>query len=210
MPLKNQPCAYCGSTEHRRIKGHVISRNLFHEFLPVDTQRITVPECEKCKAAWEDAETHFRNVFVLIWDSLKLQNDRRLDKMRRSFQQPDGPRRWRDLVNQIVPANPPNGKREAIYPAKDPLCCMILRRIVRGLSHHHNLGSPIQDHLVEVGPMPYELPPAFEEEMTWHQLAPDFFKYGFCQIDDDDIRSFWVMFFSNHIRLFGVIFQEKE
>lgn len=171
MSLKNQPCAYCGSTEHRRSKGHVFSRHLFHELLPDSTRRITVPECEECKAAWEEAEAHFRNVFVLIWDSEKLQDDRRLAKMRRSFRKFDGPRRWRDLLNQIVPVNTPNGEREAIYPTKDPLCCMILRRIVRGLSHYHNIGSPIQDHLVEIGPMPYELPPAFEEEITWYQLA---------------------------------------
>lgn len=204
MPLKNQPCAYCGTVKYKRINGHVISRNLFHEFLSKNVQRITVPECAQCKAAWEDAEAHFRNVFVLAWNPDQLQEDNRLDKMRRSFQKSDGMRRWRDLLNQIVPVN----TREAVYPTKDPLCLMILRRIIRGLSHYHNLGTAISESSVEVGSMLWELPPAFEEEMSWYQLAPDFFTYGYCQIDDSEIRSFWQMNFSNHIKLFGIIYQD--
>jgi hypothetical protein len=198
---RDRPCAYCGTTEIERTKGHVIPKSLYPDSLP-NAQRITVPECMDCKALWEDAEPQFRNTMVAIWDPETVVEDSRWRKMQRSMSKCDGPRRYRDFIDLLVAQNTPKGKRHAIYPAKDPQCNLILRRIVRGLCHHHGLGSAIADSRVWCDVMQFSVPEAFRSEITWHELSPGFCTYGYTVLGDERFHSFWLIRFSNHAKSF--------
>ena len=179
MVLKDQPCAYCGSSKSPCTKGHVIPKNLY----PAETKAITVPECKECKAIWEDAEPHFRNIMMAIRDPEKVIKDDHFARMQRSFKKCDGPRRLKELLDLIVPASPPNQEREMLYPAENSAFNLILRRIVRGLCHVEKLGSPVADNRVRCDVIKCDVPEAFKPEFTWREIAPGFFRYGYVFLD---------------------------
>lgn len=195
------PCAYCGTTEIDRTGGHVISKNLYPDSLP-NAKRIIVPECKECKALWEDAEPHFRNIMIAIWNPEKIAKDSRYESMKRSLVQCDGVRRFREFTDQLVSVNTPEGDREMIYPAKDSRCNLILRRIVRGLCYHHGFGSAISDARVLCDVMRFRVSEEFQPEFTWHEISPNFFRYGYAIIRDDQFHSVWLLQFSTHNKSF--------
>ena len=106
--LINDPCAYCGTTHTERTKGHVIPRSLYPDSLP-QAKRITVPECTDCKALWEDAEPHFRNIMVAIQNPDQIVKDNRYESMRRSFSKCDGQKRFKDFADLLVSVDTPDG-----------------------------------------------------------------------------------------------------
>ncbi|MGE0347873.1 hypothetical protein [Hydrogenophaga sp.] len=200
--LKHKPCAYCGSKAVPRGKGHVFPRSIYPDTLP-DAKRITVPECETCKAIWEDAEPHFRNVLLSIWDPEVAPLDNRTAKLWRSFDELDGSRRIQDLSAMLRPAHVDGQERAKIYPDEDERFNLILRRIVRGLSHEHRLGTAIPDSAVVSGVMRWIVPPAFEPSFSWHTIAPDFISYAYARVDES--HTFWLLRFSRHITFFASI-----
>ena len=174
--LKNRPCAYCGTTNLPRTRGHVLPRRLYRDNMP-NAKRITVAECEKCKRLWEDAEPHFRNILLAIWNSDALPADSRVESMRRSFLEPDGRRRARELY-ALIKRSPAAPGRELIDPTKNEPFNLILRRIVRGLAAKNGVGYAIPDESVECGVMHWEVPPAFEPEIRWDVIECDFYSPG--------------------------------
>jgi hypothetical protein len=60
---------------------------------------------------WVDAEPHFRNIIIAIWDPEQAVMDNRYESMARSLLKCDGPRRFREFVEQIVPVDTPDGQR---------------------------------------------------------------------------------------------------
>ena len=195
-------CAYCGTERIKRTKGHILPRSMYPDSLPT-AKRITVPECLECKKLWEDAEPHFRNVILSIWDPEAPPSDSRVTSMFRSFKQPDGPRRAKDLLARVESAA--GGEREAIYPAKDPQFNLILRRIVRGLCHKHQLETAVGDARVYCDVMRWQIPPAFEAMLTWNTISENLFKYAYALINEEQINSFWLLHFSKHVMFFGVV-----
>lgn len=200
--LKHHPCAYCGTTLSTRGKGHVFPRSIYPDTLP-NVYRITVPECNECKALWEDAEPHFRNVLLSIWDSETALTDTRAERLWRSFDANDGHRRVRELAGMFRPEQVAGTDRTKIYPAEDERFNLILRRIVRGLAHKHGIGTSIPDAQVTCDVMRWLVPPAFEDEITWHTIAPGFITYGYKRFNDQDAHSFWLIRFSKHVLFFG-------
>ncbi|MCJ7600806.1 MAG: hypothetical protein MUO63_04785 [Desulfobulbaceae bacterium] len=142
---------------------------------------------------------------IAIWDPEVIVKDSRYQSMQRSLKKCDGVRRFRDFTDQLVSVHTRTGEREKIYPAKDPRCNLILRRIVRGLCHHHGFGSTISDARVLCDVMLYLVPEAFQSEFTWHEIAPEFCRYGYKMICDESLHSFWLLRFSRHIEFFGTI-----
>ncbi len=182
----------------------MVPRSLYPDTLP-QAQRITVPECTDCKALWEDAEPHFRNIMIAIWNPDRIVKDIRYESMRRSLLKCDGARRLRDFTDRLVSVDTPNGEREMIYPAKDRRFNLILRRIVRGLCYFHGLDSAIGDARVLCDVMRFRVPKAFQPDFTWNEIAPDFCRYGYTIVGDDNLHSFWLIRFSKHIEFFGAI-----
>ncbi|WP_296643532.1 hypothetical protein [Thiobacillus sp. 65-1402] len=125
--------------------------------------------------------------------------------MFRSFKQPDGRRRANDLLARIK-----SGEQEAIHPAKDSLFNLVLRRIVRGLCHKHQIETAVEDHRVHCDVMRWEIPQEFEAMLTWNSISDNFFRYAYAVINDHQINSFWLLHFSKHIMFFGVVDDEVQ
>jgi len=87
-----------------------------------------------------------------------------------------------------------------------PMCGNgILRRIIRGLCHYHEFSSAIVDDRILCDVMRYFVPEAFQPEINWHEIAPEFYQYGYSILDDEHLHTFWLIQFSKHIEFFGVI-----
>lgn len=170
-----------------------------------DVKRITVPECKVCKAIWEDAEPHFKNLILAIWNADALPLDTRVASMWRGFQQCDGSRRARDVYELIKTGTVNGAAREWIYPAQDARFNLILRRIVRGLVAKHSFGTAVPDDSVVCDVMRWEVPPAFETDFTWHTIAPNFFRYAYALSPDASLHSFWLLHFSKNLVFFGAV-----
>ena len=189
--MKN-PCAYCGATAVDRTRGHVFSKNLYPKSLS-DVKRILVPECLNCKARWEDADPHFRNVVLAAWHPEKHPEDSRYEKMRRSFSHCDGTRRLRDLTQCMREFQIEGKVRRKIYPMEDLKFVLVLKRIIRGLCHHHDLGTAIPDTRVTCDVLRYMIPEGIEREMDWNVIADSFIRYSYLEWVNEEASSTWIL-----------------
>lgn len=207
MPMKHRHCAYCGSNESARERGHVIPDCMYPLALDGRIQRRTVPECQKCKGIWQDAEAHFRNMIAISGAPNDLVLEQWSGPIKRSFGKPSGPKWLDELRSQMVPVETHDGPRHAVYPAKDKKVMLVVRKIIRGLCHYHKLGTSIEDSRVWADVMHYEIPPAFREEMTWHDLDGQFCVYGYSLLNDHEfnIHSAWSLTFYGNREFFAVV-----
>jgi hypothetical protein len=77
--------------------------------------------------------------------------------------------------------------------------------MVRGLCHYHGCGTAIPDVRLVCDVMRFKVPETIQPEFTWHQIAPDFCRYGYTIVGDENLHSFWLIQFSKHIEFFGAI-----
>jgi hypothetical protein len=208
--MRKKPCAYCiGGTA--ATVDHVVPRALYPApKSPSRIQRITVPACESCNNGWADDEAHFRSVMLLCGEPNPVVYELWEGKTRRALAEPDGRRRAFDLAVQLVPVKTPDGDRHMIYPAKDERVTRVIRKIVRGLSHHHNLISPVLDAQVFVDVNKFAIPPEFLEEMTRGNTDEDVLKYQFGLFDHPDIHSGWLLTFYGRTAFFCIVFTSVE
>lgn len=188
MPMKNRPCAYCGCTDSPREKGHVLPRFLYPDATPTRLQWITVPECQRCKMLWQDAEEHFRNILTVAGEPNKAVLEQ-WERVVRDFRSPK--RRLEDLWASLRPVVLEGVERHLVFPAKDARFMLVTRKIIRGLCHHHGLMSPLPDRCVEVSTFGLEIPAQFRDAMTWCDVGSHFFRYGYWVINQLGIHSAW-------------------
>ncbi len=131
-------------------------------------------------------------------------------KTRRALAEADGRKRALDLAIQLVPIKTPDGDRHMIYPAKDERVTRVVRKIVRGLCHRHNLTSPVLDAQVLVDVHRFAIPPEFMEEMTRGNTDEDVLKYQFGLIEDRDIHSGWLLTFYGRTAFLCIVFKSVE
>ena len=180
----NKPCAYCGTTETTRHRGHVIAKSLYPSSTPLQTQRPTVPECADCQKIWTDAETHFRNVLLIAGDP----NDEvreTWETVERSFGYDSGQKWVWNLYESMYPVSIDGQTRHKVYPYRDERVNLVLRKIVRGLSAYHEIGNQIPDDRVWVGYVPPALGEPTRTERLVYDLGPDFVQYGIALFDDE-------------------------
>jgi hypothetical protein len=205
MVIKHQPCAYCGTTDVPREKGHVIPRCMYPMTGDLRLQRPTVPECSRCKMIWQDAENQFRNVLVIAGEPNAAVWEQWEGPVRRSFNYPSG-RRWlKDIFEQMVAIDTPDGPRHMVYPARDPRVMLVVRKIIRGLFHYHKLGTAVPDTHVWADVLKYQIQSDLKERLTWFNLGQDFVEYGFEATDAPElnIRSAWYFRFYGHREFVG-------
>ena len=177
-------CAYCGGVA--TTVDHVVPGCLYPPSKATSkVQRITVPACESCNKSWVDDEPHFRSVLLLAGDATPVVRELWEGKTRRSFQQPDGERRRRDLAELLRP----EGERHKIFPADDPRFMRVLRKVIRGLSHHHGLLTPVSDEQVWADVQRYPVADSLLEEMTRAHAEPDIIEYRFHRLKWDGMNS---------------------
>ena len=131
-------------------------------------------------------------------------------RTRRSFCYEDGRRRARDLVAQMVPVQTAQGERHMVYPARDDRVMRVIRKVIRGMCHHHRLLSPVTDTQVWADVQPFEFPPAFLAVMGTAHAEEDILNYRYCVIEHPDFHSFWLLTFYERTTFFGVVFRSEE
>ena len=129
----------------------------------------------------------------------------------RSFLELDGERRLKDLFGQMVPIQTPEGQRRSkIYPAKDERVMRVVRKIIRGLCHHHKLFPHVLDDQVWADIQRFEVPSDFLDEMPSRHVEADIFKYRYGVIDDPDMHSGWLLHFFERTPFFAVVFRSVD
>jgi hypothetical protein len=97
-----------------------------------------------------------------------------------------------------------------VYPGRDERVMRILRKIVRGLCHHHALLSPVSDGQVWGDVQRFEVPPGILTDMTSADVEDDVFQYRFGVTDDPDIHSCWLLRFFERTSFFCIVFRSIE
>ncbi len=200
-------CAYCGSDDVLTVD-HVVSSALYPPSKATSRfPRITVPACVACNNGWANDEPHFRSVLLLSGDPTPAVRELWEGKQRRGFAQPDGRKRARDLMEQMVPIMTPEGERYMIYPAKDERVLRIVRKTVRGLCHHHGLLSPVKDEQVWADIQRFEVPTEFLAEMTSAHADEDVLQYRYGVVDEPEIHSSWLLNFYGRTPFHCIVFR---
>lgn len=173
-------------------------------------QRITVPACSRCNNGWADDEPHFQTVLLLAGDANPIVRELWESKTRRSFLQPDGHRRRRDVDQLLIPVELSEGKRHKIYPADDPRFMRILRKIIRGLCHHHGLLPVVFDDQIWADVQRYHIPSEILEKMTKPPCDADIIEYRFEHVQTDDIHSSWHLRFFERTPFYAIVFDTAQ
>jgi len=187
-------CAYCGAQALERE--HTIPRCLYPASLATSpVQRITVPACGSCNRGWADDEAHFRNVLLVAGEPNAAVQELWETTARRSFRQVDGRRRLQDLADRLVPVQIEGRDRWMIYPARDERVLRVLKKIVRGLSHHHGIETAVAEERVWVDVMKYRIPDEFVAEIEFHHREPDVCEYWYETDYEGELSSVWLLKF---------------
>jgi hypothetical protein len=199
-------CAYC--PKPATTTDHVVSRALYPPSKASSrNQRITVPACKDCNGGWSGDEPHFRNMLLLSGDPNAAVRELWEGKTRRSFAHRDGRKRARDLTDLMVPVETAKGPRHLIYPGRDERVLRIVRKIVRGLCHHHGVLSPVADEQVLADVQKFAIPEDFLAEMTAAHAEADVLEYHFGLVDEPDIHSGWLLIFYERTPFFCLVFR---
>lgn len=200
--MQKKYCAYCGATNIKLEREHVIPRSLYPPSKANSkVQRLTVPACASCNRGWSDDEAHFRNILSIAGEPNHIVRELWNGSVNRSFEKEDGRRRITDIWEQMRPAKVGSAERFAVFPATDERFLRVLRKIVRGLNYHHGLASPVPDDTVEADVLRYIVPQEFLGAMQFHHRESDVFEYQFevfDEFEDIPMRSAWLLtFFEN-------------
>ncbi len=193
----NRRCAYCGS-ENASTDGHVPPTALYPPSKAASrVQRITVPACLPCNGSFTNDEVHFRNILQISGDPTPIVRELWEGKTRRSFEYVDGRRRARDMLDCVEEVETSRGWVQMVFPGRDPRVMRVVRKIVRGLCHHHGLLSPVSDDQVWYDVQRFELAPRFLTEFESAHVDPD-------------IHSGWLLRFFTRTPLFCVVYRSVE
>jgi len=111
----------------------------------------------------------------------------------RSFDEPDALKRIDDLLALIRPVEIDGIERQVIYPAEDGRVLRVVRKIIRGLAHHHDLFPSIPDDRVWADVQRYDVPARLLSEMEYHHREPDVAEYWYQISDDPEVHSAWIL-----------------
>jgi hypothetical protein len=129
----------------------------------------------------------------------------------RSFTKVDGGKRARDLVAHMVPVQTPQGERHMVYPGRDERVLRIVRKVVRGLCHYHELlSTPVLDEQVWADVQKFEIAPEFLTEMISAHVEEDVLQYRFGVIEDPDIHSCWLLQFFTRTPFFCIVYHRPQ
>lgn len=198
-------CAYCGVPVTSRERDHVFPKCLYPPSRSNSkVQRLTVPVCSTCNSGWSNDEAHFRN--VLLMAGQPNESVRKLwKKTLRSFKKVDGHKRMKDLLEQMHRVKTDNGEEWMIFPGNDERVMRIVRKVIRGLCHHHGIMSPVSDQRVWADVLKYTVPCEFLNQMKHHHREKDVAKYRYQVLDDPSIHSAWLITFFERRTFIGMV-----
>lgn len=203
-------CGLCG--EHKlTTREHVVPRSLYPPSKANSTfQRITIPACASCNNGTSDDDAHFRNVVLVSGDANPVVSEIWSGPVARAFKQVDGRRRAYDLFKIMKPAPDVGPGRYRIYPADDQRILFIVRKIIRGLSRHHQLRHPVADSEVFADVMRDPVPEEIITSMEHRNAEPDILEYGWLRLTETaGISSVWLLRFYQRTSFVGFVFQDE-
>jgi hypothetical protein len=130
-----------------------------------------------------------------LWDST----------IKRSFEKDDGGRRVADLFNQMKSIETGNGERHAVYLADDKQVIRIVKKVIRGLSHYHEIMTAVPEELVWADILRYQVPQDIAEGMHYCHRDPNIVEYKYQEVNVDEIGSVWVVTFFKAMSFVGII-----
>lgn len=203
-------CAYCGNA-NATDREHVIPKCLYPPSRSTSrVQRLTVPACSHCNNSWSSDEAHFRNVLMLAGEPNEAVREIWEGSVRRSFAQIDGKTRLAELVQQMVPVKVDGTDRHMVYPARDPRVMRVVRKVVRGLCHHHQVMSPVADQRVRADVMKFVIPQEFLDQMTVEHREKDIATYRYSVLNELDINSVWLISFYERTEFVGLVSMSQD
>jgi hypothetical protein len=153
---RNRKCAYCGiAADAQFTRDHVVPRCA----VPTSCRNanlIVVGACEQCNRSFSDDEVHFRTVIALAGKSNNSVQELWDTKILRSLHQPDGFRRAKEILAATEQMQIEGQNRLVIYPGADGRVMRIIKKIVRGLSHYHEIETAIPEQRISVEICPVE------------------------------------------------------
>lgn len=205
-------CSYCGKNTNSIQRDHVFPKCLY----PLSKanskiQRLTIPACNECNNGWADDEAHFRDVLAVAGDDPNFSRNELFNgTVLRSFEDVDGQKRIDDLLAIIKPVKVGNDQRRKIYPAEDERVLRVVRKVIRGLSYYHKLGSPIQDERIWVDVLRYSIPDEYVKTMQYHHREKDIADYLYSALDEDNLHSVWIIRFFESVIFVGLVSQDEN
>ena len=104
-----------------------------------------------------------------------------------------------------------DGERHKVYPANDPRFMRVLRKVIRGLSHHHSVLTAVSEDQMWADVQRFEVPPQFVAEMQDAHAEADVVKYRWTVLPSDEfIHSCWLLTFFGRTPFIGIVFHSEE
>ncbi|GLQ53623.1 hypothetical protein [Devosia nitrariae] len=188
--LKVGPCALCGATRPL-TKEHVIPKSLYPVSKRGAWKPIIISACKECNNGSADDDTHLRYVLLMAGETSDAVREVWDGPVRRSFDQPDGRRRAIDVFKLMKSVPDLPGDRYMIYPANDERILRSIRKITRGLCHHHAIhGTVIRDDQVVSDVVRKPLSETLLQNMTFYGSVPEVLEYGVVTIPEASLWRF--------------------
>jgi hypothetical protein len=104
-----------------------------------------------------------------------------------------------------------DGVQHKVYPGRDERVMRLIRKVIRGLCHHHKVLTAVRDDQVWATLQTFRVPPAFIEEMTYYHVEEDIvqYRYGLTE-EHSDIHSCWLLRFYERTLFFGSVYRSVE
>ena len=209
MPT-NKMCSYCGE-RFATDSEHVFPRNLYPASKSRSrVQRLRIPSCNECNKGWSDDEVHFRNVLALAAEPNEARRELWETTIRRSFKERNGIRRVRDLVKMLHPVEIEGNDRHKVYPGQDDRVLRIVKKIIRGLCHHHGVMSGVSEKRVWADILKYQIPEEFLSEMAYEHREQDIAEYRYQVLRESGIDSAWLITFFQRVTFVGIVWLSED
>jgi hypothetical protein len=168
-------------------------------------QRLTIPSCKECNNGWSDDEVHFRNVLALAGEPNEARHELWDTTILRSFKKKDGIRRMRDILEIMQPGKNDGNDRHKVYPGQDDRVLRVVKKIIRGLCHHHGIMSAVSEKRIWADILEYQIPQGFLLEMTHEHREKDIAKYRYQVLSEYGIDSAWLITFFQRVTFVGMV-----
>jgi hypothetical protein len=114
-------------------------------------------------------------------------------------------RRVRDLVEILHPIEIDGNNRQMVYPGQDDRVLRIVRKIIRGLCHHHGVMSAVSEKRIWADILKYQIPKEFLSEMACEHREQDIAEYRYQVLRECGIDSAWLITFFQRVTFVGVV-----